>query len=145
MIHSRSKAWVRLVGLGLALLLMCPVLPVYAFAEEPTAAGSAAAQSAETDPAQTAPEQVQPETAQPQTEPGLVQHHVGHNEQYHGNGSGEVEILEDQSIPEGLALDGGEAEGLTGDAGPAGNLNGGEALTLDGPGQNHSKSRCKLV
>ena len=49
MIHSRSKAWVRLLGLGLALLLMCPVLPVYAFAEEPTAAGSAAAQSAETD------------------------------------------------------------------------------------------------
>ena len=69
MIHSRSKAWVRLMGLGLALLLMCPVLPVYAFAEEPTAAGSAAAQSAETDPAQTAPEQVQPESAQTQTEP----------------------------------------------------------------------------
>ena len=74
MIHSRSKAWVRLMGLGLALLLMCPVLPVYAFAEEPTAAGSAAAQSAETDPAQTAPaqsapEQAQPESAQPQTEP----------------------------------------------------------------------------
>ena len=74
MIHSRSKAWVRLMGLGLALLLMCPVLPAYAFAEEPTAAGSAAAQSAETDPAQTAPaqaapEQAQPETAQPQTEP----------------------------------------------------------------------------
>lgn len=74
MIHSRSKAWVRLLGLGLALLLMCPVLPVYAFAEEPTAAGSAAAQSAETDPAQaapaqTAPEQAQPESAQPQTEP----------------------------------------------------------------------------
>lgn len=69
MIHSRSKAWVRLMGLGLALLLMCPVLPVYAFAAEPTAAGSAAAQSAETDPAQTAPEQAQPESAQPQTEP----------------------------------------------------------------------------
>ena len=79
MIHSRSKAWVRLMGLGLALLLMCPVLPVYAFAEEPTAAGSAAAQSAETDPAQTAPaqtapaqtapEQAQPESAQTQTEP----------------------------------------------------------------------------
>ena len=69
MIHSRSKAGVRLMGLGLALLLMCPVLPVYAFAEEPTAAGSAAAQSAETDPAQAAPEQAQPETAQPQTEP----------------------------------------------------------------------------
>lgn len=74
MIHSRSKAWVRLMGLGLALLLMCPVLPAYAFAEEPTAAGSAAAQSAETDPAQaapaqTAPEQAQPESAQPQTEP----------------------------------------------------------------------------
>ena len=74
MIHSRSKAWVRLMGLGLALLLMCPVLPVYAFAEEPTAAGSAAAQSAETDPAQTAPAQTAPaqaqsETAQPQTEP----------------------------------------------------------------------------
>ena len=74
MIHSRSKAWVRLMGLGLALLLMCPVLPVYAFAEEPTAAGSAAAQSAETDPAQSAPEQTapaqaQPETVQPQTEP----------------------------------------------------------------------------
>lgn len=74
MIHSRSKAWVRLLGLGLALLLMCPVLPVYAFAEEPTAAGSAAAQSAETDPAQTAPaqaapEQAQPESVQPQTEP----------------------------------------------------------------------------
>ena len=71
MIHSRSKAWVRLMGLGLALLLMCPVLPVYAFAEEPTAAGSAAAQSAETDPAQTAPEQAQPESAQTQTEPEI--------------------------------------------------------------------------
>ncbi len=69
MIHSRSKAWVRLMGLGLALLLMCPVLPVYAFAEEPTAEGSAAAQSAETDPAQTAPAQAQPETAQAQSAP----------------------------------------------------------------------------
>lgn len=74
MIHSRSKAWVRLMGLGLALLLMCPMLPAYAFAEEPTAEGSAAAQSAETDPAQTAPaqaapEQAQPESAQTQTEP----------------------------------------------------------------------------
>lgn len=69
MIHSRSKAWVRLLGLGLTLLLMCPVLPVYAFAEEPTAAGSAAAQSAETDPAQTAPAQAQPETAQAQPAP----------------------------------------------------------------------------
>lgn len=75
MIHSRSKAWVRLMGLGLALLLMCPVLPVYAFAEEPTAAGSAAAQSAETDPEQaqpeSAPETAQPETAQTQTEPEI--------------------------------------------------------------------------
>ena len=67
MIHSRSKTWVRLMGLGLALLLMCPVLPVYAFAEEPTAAGSAAAQSAEADPAQTAPAQAAPEQAQPES------------------------------------------------------------------------------
>lgn len=71
MIHSRSKAWVRLMGLGLALLLMCPVLPAYAFAEEPSAEGSAAAQSAETEPAQAQPEaetaQTAPETAQVQT------------------------------------------------------------------------------
>ena len=67
MIHSRSKAWVRLLGLGLALLLMCPVLPAYAFAEEPTAEGSAAAQSAETETEQAAPE-TQPEQAQPETE-----------------------------------------------------------------------------
>lgn len=73
MIHSRSKAWVRLLGLGLALLLMCPVLPAYAFAEEPSAEGSAAAQSAETETEQAAPEtqpeQAQPESAQTQTEP----------------------------------------------------------------------------
>lgn len=74
MIYSHSKAWVRLLGLGLTLLLMCPMLPAYAFAEEPTAEGSAAAQSAETDPAQSAPEQsapeqAQPESAQTQTEP----------------------------------------------------------------------------
>ncbi len=66
MIHSRSKAWVRLLGLGLALLLMCPVLPAYAFAEEPSAEGSAAAQSAETEQAAPEPAQAQPETAQPQ-------------------------------------------------------------------------------
>ncbi len=70
MIHSRFKAWVRLLGLGLALLLMCPVLPAYAFAEEPSAEGSAAAQSAEAETAQAAPEtdpaQAAPETAQPQ-------------------------------------------------------------------------------
>ena len=70
MIHSRSKAWVRLMGLGLALLLMCPVLPVYAFAEEPSAEGSAAAQSTEAETAQAAPEtdptQAAPEPAQPQ-------------------------------------------------------------------------------
>ena len=69
MIYSHSKAWVRLLGLGLTLLLMCSMLPVYAFAEEPTAEGSAAAQSAETDPAQTAPAQAQPETAQAQPAP----------------------------------------------------------------------------
>lgn len=69
MIYSHSKAWVRLLGLGLTLLLMCSLLPVYAFAEEPTAEGSAAAQSAETDPAQTAPAQAQPETAQAQSAP----------------------------------------------------------------------------
>lgn len=72
MIHSRSKAWVRLMGLGLALLLMCPMLPAYAFAEEPSAEGSAAAQSAETEPGQAAPEtdlaQAAPEQAQPETE-----------------------------------------------------------------------------
>lgn len=69
MIYSHSKAWVRLLGLGLTLLLMCSLLPVYAFAEEPTAEGSAAAQSAETDPAQPAPAQAQTETVQPETEP----------------------------------------------------------------------------
>ena len=73
MVHSHSKTWVRLLGLGLALGLMCTLLPAYAFAEEPSAEGSAAAQSAETeqaapetDPAQAAPEQAAPETAQPQ-------------------------------------------------------------------------------
>lgn len=70
MIHSRSKAWVRLLGLGLALLLMCPVLPAYAFAEEPSAEGSAAAQSAETETEQTAPETAQP---QPAAEPAQPQ------------------------------------------------------------------------
>ena len=73
MVHSHSKTWVRLLGLGLALGLMCTLLPAYVFAEEPSAEGSAAAQSAETeqaapetDPAQAAPQQAQPETAQPQ-------------------------------------------------------------------------------
>ena len=70
MIHSRSKAWVRLLGLGLALGLMCTLLPAYAFAEEPSAEGSAAAQSAEAETAQAAPEtdptQAAPEPAQPQ-------------------------------------------------------------------------------
>lgn len=63
MIHSRSKAWVRLLGLGLALGLMCTLLPAYAFAEEPSAEGSAAAQSAEAETAQTAPETAQPQPA----------------------------------------------------------------------------------
>lgn len=75
MVHSHSKTWVRLLGLGLALGLMCTLLPAYAFAEEPSAEGSAAAQSAETEqaapePAQAQPEaetaQAAPETAQPQ-------------------------------------------------------------------------------
>ena len=75
MVHSHSKTWVRLLGLGLALGLMCTLLPAYAFAEEPSAEGSAAAQSAEAEqaapePAQAQPEaetaQAAPETAQPQ-------------------------------------------------------------------------------
>ena len=70
MIHSHSKTWVRLLGLGLALGLMCTLLPAYAFAEEPSAEGSAAAQSAEAETAQAAPEtdptQAAPEPAQPQ-------------------------------------------------------------------------------
>ena len=70
MVHSHSKTWVRLLGLGLALGLMCTLLPAYAFAEEPSAEGSAAAQSAEAETAQAAPEtdptQTAPETAQPQ-------------------------------------------------------------------------------
>ena len=75
MVHSHSKTWVRLLGLGLALGLMCTLLPAYAFAEEPSAEGSAAVQSAETEqaapePAQAQPEaetaQAAPETAQPQ-------------------------------------------------------------------------------
>ena len=66
MVHSHSKTWVRLLGLGLALGLMCTLLPAYAFAEEPTAAGSAAAQSAETEQAAPEPAQAAPETAQPQ-------------------------------------------------------------------------------
>lgn len=66
MVHSHSKTWVRLLGLGLALGLMCTLLPAYAFAEEPSAEGSAAAQSAET-------AQAAPETAQPQTAPETAQ------------------------------------------------------------------------
>lgn len=70
MVHSHSKTWVRLLGLGLALGLMCTLLPAYAFAAEPSAAGSAAAQSAEAEPAQAQPEaetaQTAPETAQVQ-------------------------------------------------------------------------------
>ena len=68
MVHSHSKTWVRLLGLGLALGLMCTLLPAYAFAEEPSAEGSAAAQSAETEQAapETDPAQTAPETAQPQ-------------------------------------------------------------------------------
>lgn len=67
MVHSHSRVWVRLLGLGLALGLMCSLLPAYAFAEEPLAEGSAAAQSAETETEQAAPE-TQPEQAQPETE-----------------------------------------------------------------------------
>ena len=69
MVHSHSKTWVRLLGLGLALGLMCTLLPAYAFAEEPSAEGSAAAQSAEAEQAapETDPAQAAPETAQPQT------------------------------------------------------------------------------
>lgn len=80
MVHSHSKIWVRLLGLGLALGLMCTLLPAYAFAEEPSAEGSAAAQSAETeqaapetDPAQAAPEQAQPEAETAQTAPETAQ------------------------------------------------------------------------
>ena len=70
MVHSHSKTWVRLLGLGLALGLMCSLLPAYAFAEEPLAEGSAAAQSAEAETVQAQLEaetaQAAPETAQPQ-------------------------------------------------------------------------------
>ena len=75
MVHSHSKTWVRLLGLGLALGLMCTLLPAYAFAEEPTAEGSAAAQSAEAETAQAAPEPAQaaPEPAQAQPEAETAQ------------------------------------------------------------------------
>lgn len=70
MVHSHSRVWVRLLGLGLALGLMCSLLPAYAFAEEPLAEGSAAAQSAEAETVQAQLEaetaQAAPETAQPQ-------------------------------------------------------------------------------
>lgn len=71
MVHSHSKTWVRLLGLGLALGLMCTLLPAYAFAEEPSAEGSAAAQSAETE--QAAPEQAQPEAETAQAAPETAQ------------------------------------------------------------------------
>ena len=67
MVHSHSKLWVRLLGLGLALGLMCTLLPAYAFAEEPSAEGSAAAQSAETTQAAPEPAQAQPEAETAQT------------------------------------------------------------------------------
>ena len=76
MVHSHSKTWVRLLGLGLALGLMCTLLPAYAFAEEPSAEGSAAAQSAETEQAAPEPAQAQPETAQPQPD-GAVEGNIG--------------------------------------------------------------------
>ena len=67
MVHSHSKLWVRLLGLGLALGLMCTLLPAYAFAEEPSAEGSSAAQSAETTQAAPEPAQAQPEAETAQT------------------------------------------------------------------------------
>ena len=73
MVHSHSKTWVRLLGLGLALGLMCTLLPAYAFAEEPSAAGSAAAQSAETEQAAPEPAQAQPEAETAQTAPETAQ------------------------------------------------------------------------
>lgn len=74
MVHSHSKTWVRLLGLGLALGLMCTLLPAYAFAEEPSAEGSAAAQSAETETEQATPKtQPETETAQPAPEAAQAQ------------------------------------------------------------------------
>lgn len=73
MVHSHSKTWVRLLGLGLALGLMCTLLPAYAFAEEPSAEGSAAAQSAETEQAAPEPAQAQPEAETAQTAPETAQ------------------------------------------------------------------------
>lgn len=73
MVHSHSKTWARLLGLGLALGLMCTLLPAYAFAEEPSAEGSAAAQSAETAQAAPEPAQAQPEAETAQTAPEAAQ------------------------------------------------------------------------
>ena len=86
-----------------------------------------------------------PQARETQAEAGLVQHDIGDDQQYDGNGRGEVKILEDQRVPEGLAFNGSKAESLTGDAGPAGDLNGGQALALDCPGQNNGKRRSELV
>ena len=64
MIHSHSKAWVRLLGLGLALGLLCGLLPAYAFAEEAPAGEAAAVQSVEPEAGQAAAETPEAETEQ---------------------------------------------------------------------------------
>ena len=83
--------------------------------------------------------------AQPQTEAGLVHDDVGRDEQDDGNGGRQVEILENQVVPEAGAVHRGEAEGIAGDAHPVGNEDRGQALALDGPGHDDGEGGRKLV
>ena len=83
--------------------------------------------------------------AQAQAKAGLVHYNVGNNEQYDGHRGGQVEILENQVIPEAGAVHRGKAEGFAGDAHPVGDKDGGQALALNGPGHNHGEGGRKLV
>ena len=83
--------------------------------------------------------------AQPQTEAGLVHDDVGRDEQDDGNGGRQVEILENQVVPETGAVHRGEAEGIAGDAHPVGNEDRGQALALDGPGHDDGEGGRELV
>ena len=83
--------------------------------------------------------------AQAQAKAGLVHDDIGHDKQDDGDGGSQVEILEDQVVPETGALHRGEAESFAGDAHPAGDGDGGQALALDGPGHNDCEGRGELV
>ena len=83
--------------------------------------------------------------AQTQAEAGLVHHNVGCDEQNDGHWGRQIEILEDEVVPEAGAVHRGKAEGIAGDAHPAGDRDSGQTLTLNRPSHNNGEGGRKLV